>query len=185
MELEHTEKEWSEDDWCNALEAVLVRLGDYFFRTEQQSMALLLFIERSYMRAVDQDLSALWKRYTFFRFGGRRDGLYRVIRYNRLFDTFFFSGGYGFSTLIGVPEDAIPRIRRATKEGSLTIWGSDDPFFLRGILEPHTPYYFGLAAYTEDCRFSATYSSDCPEGIRHILDETIQKLPLGYRYWPK
>jgi len=156
--------------WYEALDLVLCELDRCFSEGLQPSLALLVYTESRYYDNVPADVSSMWTRW----WGGR--AVYRVDKYGRLSDAFSDLGKYGFSSLIGVPDAVAATIVQAAKSGSLRVALRQDSS-LPGILAPGIPY-FELCAYQDTvCVFSATYSPQCPEEIRRILDEAMRTRP--------
>jgi len=157
--------------WYEALDLALCELDRWFAENPQNPLVLLIYTESRYYDSVPSDLSPLWTR----RWSASR-AVYRVDSYGRLSDAFSDLGMYGFSSLIGVPSEDVTNIAEAAKKGALTVVLNKESS-LSGILAPGTPY-FELCAYQDvDCVFSATYSPDCPEALRRILDEAMRKRP--------
>jgi hypothetical protein len=166
-------EDWSEVDWCNALEIVVSDLAHCFMRTRQDSMALLVFAENSYMgKNTHPDVSHIGFKRAFVDTGGR---LFRVIRYGQLLDILFDIGGYGECSLFGVPEETISKNSGARSRLQMRV-GYDDASCLLSILEPNTPY-FDLTVYTSQCLFWISYAPECPEDIRQILYAANQRRP--------
>ena len=167
-------EDWSEGDWCDALEIVVSDSAHCFMRTRHDSMALLVFAEHSYLgKNTHPDVLHIEGKRVLGDHGGR---LFRVIRYEQLEGIIFDIGGYGYCSLFGVPEETISRISDARRRDQIHEGGYEDESCLPSILEPNTPY-FDLTVYTSQCLFWISYSPECPEDIRHVLYAANQKRP--------
>lgn len=139
--------------------------------TRQDSMALLVYAEQTYLAKTHSDVSVIEGK-AFFDRGGR---LSRVIRYGQLLDILFDIGDYGFCALFGVPEETISKVSDARIRRQLYV-GDEDKSCLPSILEPNTPY-FDLTVYTSQSLFWISCSPECPEDIRQVLYAANQKRP--------